>query len=213
MMRVDQNSKLDSALSKGALSILGAAVPLFAEKGFSAVSINDIALRANTSKANIFHHFKSKKGLYIAVMKSACGHFAQVLDKVELVDNDSPQKKLETFFTLHLQSLQAHPQSARLIQHELLENESQRGKHLAEEVFSKHFTRLVELVREGQSQDWLRKDFDTSLMAFVLVATNIFFFESRSVLQHLPEVNFAESPDHYNSTVFKLLLNGFQKES
>lgn len=213
MTRVDQNSKLDNALSKGALSILGAAVPLFAEKGFGAVSINDIALRANTSKANIFHHFKSKEGLYIAVMKSACRHFAQVLDKVELVDNDSPQKKLETFFTLHLQSLQAYPQSARLIQHELLENESQRGKHLAEEVFSKHFTRLVELVREGQSQDWLRKDFDTSLMAFVLVATNIFFFESRSVLQHLPEVNFAESPDHFNSTVFKLLLNGFQKES
>lgn len=212
-MRKDRNLEPENVLSKGAQLILEAAVPLFAEKGFGAVSINDISLKANTSKANIFHHFKSKEGLYSAVMKSACRHLGQVLDKAEHVDNDNPQKKLKIFFTSHLQSLQDHPESARLIQHELLENETHRGKHLAEEVFSKHFTRLVELVREGQMEDWLRKEFDASLMAFVLVATNIFFFESHSVLQHLPDVDFAESPDNFNSTVFKLLISGFEKES
>ena len=83
MVRVDQKSETGDALSKGALSILEVAEQLFAEKGFDAASINDIAQLADVSKANIFHHFKSKEGLYMAVLKSACEHSAQALDEVE----------------------------------------------------------------------------------------------------------------------------------
>lgn len=213
MAREEQKSETDHALSKGALSILEVAEQLFADKGFDAVSINDIAQRAGVSKANIFHHFKSKEGLYIAVLKLACEHSAQALDEVEGALTDGPQAQLEAFFTHHLQALLAHSRSTQLIQRELLENGTERGKQLAEEVFSEHFSRLVGLVREGQSQGLLREDFDAALLAFLLVGANVFFFETRSVLKHLPEVDFAESPDHYGSAVFALLSRGFAKAS
>ncbi len=213
MARADQVSEPCCTLSKGAQSILDVAERLFAEKGFDAVSINDIAQQAGVSKANIFHHYKSKEGLYMTVLKLACKHSAQALDEVERTLLDDPQAQLEMFFTHHLQALLAHPLSSRLIQRELLENGSERGRQLAEEVFSESFSRLVGLVRGGQSQDMLRKDFDAALLAFLLVGANVFFFEARSVLKHLPEVDFAASPDRYSSAVFDLLLRGFAKES
>jgi TetR/AcrR family transcriptional regulator len=201
------------SLSKGARSILDVAERLFADKGFDAVSINDIAVQAGVSKANIFHHFKSKEGLYMAVLQSACEHSAQALDEVEGVLNKDPQARLETFFSLHLKALLAHPRSSRLIQRELLEGASERGGQVAEQVFSRHFSRVVELVRDGQSQGFLREDFDAGLLAFLLVSANVFFFESRPVLRHLPEVDFADSPDHYNAAVFELLSRGFARTS
>ncbi|MFQ5486941.1 MAG: TetR/AcrR family transcriptional regulator [Gammaproteobacteria bacterium] len=213
MARAEQKTETGYALSKGARSILEVAEKLFADKGFDAVSINDIAQRAAVSKANIFHHFKSKEGLYMAVLKLACEHSAQALDDVERTLSDGPQAQLEAFFTHHLQALLAHPRSTRLIQRELLDNGSERGKQLAEEVFSEHFSRLVGLVREGQTQGVLRKDFDAALLALLLVGANVFFFETRSVLKYLPEIDFAELPDRYSSAVFALLSRGFVKVS
>lgn len=208
MAGAGQQSDDADALSKGALSILEVAGPLFADKGFDAVSINDIARGAGVSKANVFHHFKSKEGLYLAVLKRACEHSARALDEVEGAPDDDPRVRLEAFFIRHLQALFAHPRSTRLILRELLENGSERGRQLAEEVFSGQFARLVGLVREGQSQGLLRKDFDAALLAFLLVGANAFFFETRDVLRHLPEVDFAHSPEHYSSAVFALLAGG-----
>ena len=59
-------------LSEGAQRILRIAAPLFAVKGFSGVSINDIAEAVGGSKANIFHHFPNKQALYLAAIGSAC---------------------------------------------------------------------------------------------------------------------------------------------
>ncbi|MCP4048031.1 MAG: helix-turn-helix transcriptional regulator [Gammaproteobacteria bacterium] len=50
--------------SSGELAILEAAECLFADRGFDAVSMSAIAKLANTSKSNIYHHFKNKNELY-----------------------------------------------------------------------------------------------------------------------------------------------------
>ena len=58
--------------------VLIAAEDLFATCGYDAVSISAIAERANVSKANIFHHFQSKRSLYI--IKSSCQPFDHAAD-------------------------------------------------------------------------------------------------------------------------------------
>ncbi len=211
MAGTEYKVETDCASSPGAQSILEVAEQLFADSGFDSVSISDIAQRADVSKANIFHHFKSKEGLYLAVLKSACRHSAQTLDEVErTLSDDGPQVQVEAFFTRHLQSLLANPRTTRLIQRELLESGSERGRRLAEQVFSEQFSRLVELFRAGQSQGHFRKQFDPALVAFLLISANAFFVETRAVLQHLPGTDFAESADRYSSAVYQLLSHGFQ---
>jgi TetR/AcrR family transcriptional regulator len=211
MTRASRGSDENADLSKGALAILDVAEQLFANHGYNSVSINDIAQQAGVSKANIFHHFKSKEGLFMAVLKIACERSVQALD---VAPAQSPVKSLDplkNFFSSNLQALLAHPRSTRLIQWELLMNSEQRGKRLAEEVFTETFTRIVDLVRDAQSQGLIKSEIDASLLAFLLVGINGFFFETRAVHDHLPGIDFSLSPEKYSAAVFDLLAHGFEK--
>jgi AcrR family transcriptional regulator len=53
--------------------ILAAALDLFAEKGFSATRLEDVASRAGLSKAAIYLYFKDKASLLTAVVQAAVG--------------------------------------------------------------------------------------------------------------------------------------------
>jgi AcrR family transcriptional regulator len=56
---------------------------LFAQKGFEATSIEEIATRADVSKPVVYEHFRSKEGLYDVVvereMQRLLGHFTSAL--------------------------------------------------------------------------------------------------------------------------------------
>jgi len=56
---------------------------LFADKGFAAVSMRDIAVQADMSKANVFHHFKTKADLYKCVLTTCALEFDELLDQLE----------------------------------------------------------------------------------------------------------------------------------
>lgn len=51
-------------------SLIKAATPLFAKRGFDAASSRDIADKAKANVSAINYHFGSKMGLYLAVLKS-----------------------------------------------------------------------------------------------------------------------------------------------
>ena len=67
---------------------------LFAQKGFEATSIEEVASRAEVSKPVVYEHFRGKEGLYVVVvdreMQLLLGRFA-----VALADPGSPRKLLE----------------------------------------------------------------------------------------------------------------------
>lgn len=204
------NSKSLSELSPGARSILEIAESLFATKDFDAVSINDIARHAQVSKANIFHHFKSKEALYLSVLKHACARSSSALDEVNNDSSDNPLAQINQFFSGHLQAILSQSSSTQLIQRELMENGERRGKLLAEEVFSDTFAKVVNLVRQAQAKGMIRQGIDPPLLAFMMLGANVAFFEARSVLKHMPDVSFIEDPEEYSSAAFDILTNGFK---
>ena len=55
-------------MSEAAEKILSAAEELFAAKGFAAVSVRDIATRADVNKALVFYYYDNKAGLLNAVL-------------------------------------------------------------------------------------------------------------------------------------------------
>src|SRR3989344_2077056 len=75
--------------------ILAAAEALFAKHGFDAVSMNAIAERANVSKANIFHHFSSKKAPYRAVLRVACRDSTEPLQELFGETGPLPERQIE----------------------------------------------------------------------------------------------------------------------
>jgi len=206
MAQPRQLSSLVSGLSEGARVILDVAKRLFAEKGFDAVSINEIAQQAGVSKANVFHHFTSKEDLYLAVLKAACEETVGSLAEAHSSGNAGDD--LWTFFSSQLAAMLKNHPSAKLILREIMESKDGREQTLAEQVFAEYFSRLVGMVSEGQAQGLLRKNFDPALLAYLMLGANVFFFENHTVTAHLAEGGFARTPDRYSHDVFQLLLQG-----
>jgi TetR/AcrR family transcriptional regulator len=187
--------------------ILSAAETLFAEQGFDATSMNDIARLAGVSKANIFHHFNSKNELYLAVFGAACEESRARLEALES-SAGSFVERLAHFAGGHLQAILEHDNMARLILRDLLENGEKRGQELAEKVLGPNFAKLVEIIRQGQGRGELRADVDPAMVAVMLIGANVYFFEARAVLRHYPDVDFADNPQCYSAKMLSLLLGG-----
>jgi TetR/AcrR family transcriptional regulator len=187
--------------------ILAAAEALFAEHGFAAVSMNAIAEAAGVSKANVFHHFTCKNDLYIAVLRNACRDAVQHLDDLSN-DDTTLTTRLPQFARAHLENLLEHAQVARLMLRELLSDNPRHGQELAEKVYGEKFSRFVAILRAGQQAGELRPDIDPALVATVLLGANVFYFESREVLRHFPDVTFTQQPERYSTMLADILLHG-----
>lgn len=85
----------DSSASTRA-ALITAAAPLFAEQGFDATRIRDIADKARANVAAINYHFGSKMGLYQAVMKAQAEQMiANFPLQTEDVAKASPEERLK----------------------------------------------------------------------------------------------------------------------
>ena len=187
--------------------ILVAAESLFAEHGFDAVSMSAIGEAAGVSKANVFHHFTSKNELYVAVLRNACKAAVQHLD--DLSRNEAPlTERLPQFARAHLENLLEHGQVARLMLRELLSDNPRHGQELAEKVYGEKFSRFVAILRAGQQAGELRADIDPAMVATMLIGANVFFFESRDVLRHFPDVTFTQDTKRYSTMLADILLHG-----
>lgn len=187
--------------------ILSSAEQLFSSQGFEAASMSAIAQLAGVSKATIYYHFTTKQALYRAVLAQTCQVSATLLLDME-ADPGSLEDKLERYARQHLATILEHEQFSRLILRELLENGPQRGQDLAQQGFGENFARLVNILRSAQAGGELRQDVDPAMAAVLIVAADVFFFETRDVLRHYPDVSFSDDPSRYSRMLVDILLRG-----
>lgn len=193
--------------ASGEQGILEAAEILFAEKGFDAVSMSAIARLANTSKPNIYHHFKNKSELYLAIIKNAVQRASGLLDELE----DAPgtfRQRLAGFSAGQLENIIAHGRSTQLILREALTGNSDRGRETANYMVSEVFGRLVAMVQHGQQKGELRNDIDPTLAAFMIESANIFYFQTMPMMKNIPEINYSDDVSAFSEGVMDIIFNG-----
>jgi len=200
-------SNKKTSYSGGELAILEAAEVLFAQKGFDAVSMSAIARLANTSKPNIYHHFKNKNDLYLAVMKTAVRRSSALLDTLEHAPGSFKQHLTE-FASGQLENLLTHKRSTQLMLRETLSEGSQYGQEITQLAMGEVFSRLVAMVQQGQEEKEFRKDINPMLAAFMIISANMFFFQASPTMQNIPEVDFIDDTSAYSENVMDILLNG-----
>jgi len=193
--------------SGGEQAILEAAETLFAQKGFDAVSMSAIARLANTSKPNIYHHFKNKNDLYLAVMKTAVRRSSALLDTLEHAPGTFKQHLAE-FASGQLENLLTHKRSTQLMLRETLSEGSQYGQEITQMAMGEVFSRLVAMVQQGQQENEFRQNIDPMLAAFMIISANMFFFQASPTMQNIPEVEFIDDTSAYSENVMDILLNG-----
>ena len=100
MTEVASNA-LATSEAAGRREILNAATELFSAKGYSRVSIRELAARAGCSTANLYHHFSSKYDIFVTLIEGAMDdHLAGVRQALEHYDD--PVEQLESVLRNHL---------------------------------------------------------------------------------------------------------------
>jgi TetR/AcrR family transcriptional regulator len=206
-MQTRANKKPEPEKSAGEAAILDAAAKLFSEKGYDAVSMRGVAQEAKVSKANIYHHFESKEALYQAIVCASAVEMSNLVSELA-AGRGSFNSRILNFAEQHLGHLEGNALSSRVILREAFSSNDERSKMLADEVYGGIFARLVSIFQEGQQAGVLRSDLDPALCATLLIGADVFFFQARAILQHLPDAIFAEKPALFSKQMVDVMLNG-----
>ena len=93
--------------------LLAVARALFAEKGFDAASIEEIAQRGGVTKPVVYEHFGGKEGLYAVLVDR---EMRSLLDRIsEALSGDRPRVKLEQAADAFLKYIQEEPDGFRVL--------------------------------------------------------------------------------------------------
>lgn len=90
-------------------NILKAASQLFAETGFTATSMDDIAQAVGIKKATLYHHFESKEQLLKEILGSVSRRLTSQLQAVADSQGDTSQK-LRQVIKVVIENAQANPE-------------------------------------------------------------------------------------------------------
>ena len=98
---MEKPNKRKADLERTRQIILSVASELFMTKGFKNTSTREIALKANITQPNLYHHFKNKKELYLAVIEELTSRVQEELVPI-VSGNASVEEKLYQLTNLFL---------------------------------------------------------------------------------------------------------------
>ncbi len=155
--------------------VLDAAENLFAEKGFEATSLGEVADQVGIRSPSLYNHFKNKEALYLAVLDRLFRKFNQPLN--ELMERELTRENILSWQEKLTKLYIENPNLARLLQHAALSH----SPHTQE--FIKHlFMPLIEGVMSNPNGEaaifthqrellpWVIMGFNNVVMGYVTMA-------------------------------------------
>lgn len=134
-------------------AILAAAEIEFATHGFAGARTEAIAERAKVVKGLLFHYFKSKEGLYEAVLTRALGHMKAATEPARDASLSAAEALL-LFVSRVLAAMREHPLYPPLF---MLESIQSGGKHFQDLGMSALYERAEEVLERGVKSGEFRK--------------------------------------------------------
>lgn len=166
--------------------ILAAALELFAEKGFAAVRIDELAASAGTNKQLIYYYFGGKSELYDA-------SFDRLLELTDYLwaDVEAAPTLAQAITLYRRQDSPAAVTWHRFLAWEGVEHASRNGPIRREEVRTETWQRLVRVVQQAQARGELAEDLDAGMFALLLTS----FIGTPLVLPQLAKMITGADPD------------------
>jgi len=113
-------------------NIIKAAEIEFAQNGYKGTSLNAVADRADLPKSNILYYFKSKFGLYGAVLADILEMWNQAFGEAT-VDSD-PAETLYRYIDAKVQYSSSHPLASRIFAMEIIQGAPHLEQYLAKDL-------------------------------------------------------------------------------
>jgi AcrR family transcriptional regulator len=95
--------------------IEAAAARLFAQRGYTATTVEDIAVEAGVSKPMLYRHFESKKDLHIRLLEHRRDELAAAPLDSFLKDKRDLQQRLPAMIDAWFAHVEEHPDTSRIL--------------------------------------------------------------------------------------------------
>lgn len=183
--------------------LLETASQLFSQRGYTGVSMRDIATAVGITQAAIYHHFANKDTLHIAAITYLFDKLTLGISE-QMAAIDDPSERLELLTGTMLRILEEDPRFRRIYLRELLEGDEVRLAALAENTFVAFYEPLYTLMEELAPPGR-----DPQLLIFSLYGMVFHHLEARKLGPHLPH----SKPGEHELTalathITQLLLHG-----
>lgn len=126
----EQSKQPNRRMAQGEISrnkLLQAATRSFAERGYSATSIDDVCREAQVVKSAVYWHFESKEGLLAAVLEEAATSW--IRERVDAARQiGAPQDRLSAAFAAVREMMVERPTVLRLLNAMALERAGSDGR-------------------------------------------------------------------------------------
>jgi AcrR family transcriptional regulator len=132
--------------------LLDVALGEFAERGYSGVSMDQVAEAAGVTKPVVYQHFTSKRALYLELVADVADRLESAVVKAT-ADASSPRQQVEAGFRVYFRFVTEHRDAFRL----LFTADSRRDRELTEavmrveETFAQSVAALIDV--EGLGED------------------------------------------------------------
>lgn len=168
---IDQITASDKVRRK----IIDAASALYAKKGFTATSIEEIAEEAGVSLPVTYHYVKKKSEIMRMIMEDVLSTFQESLIN-EIKGIEDPEERLAIAVVLYFRVVEQHREKALLIyQKSSSLDKASRGRVMQLEVDVSNI--FAAIIREGIEKGVFR-EVDVDLMAYnILVAAHMWILK------------------------------------
>jgi AcrR family transcriptional regulator len=144
--------------------LLGAAVRVFARKGFHTCRVSDIADEAGVSHGLVYHYFASKDEVLETIFRENWGPIAVAIGEIGRTD-DPAGEQLRKVAALVLHAWRRDPETVRVLVREI-----SRSPVLQERIgeFQQAFDALEQMIVRGQESGELDHALDARFATFAL---------------------------------------------
>lgn len=145
--------------------LLDAAETLFAQKGYQATSLGEVAAEVGIRTPSLYNHFRNKESLYLAVVERLLDRFAAPMEA--LPNGPVTEQQLLDWLDTIVRMHHANPNLARLLQHAALSGGPGTGK-----LVERFFRPMVRRPAPGLEQPGLRALGESGLQPWAVMAFN-----------------------------------------
>ena len=152
--------------------VLAAAVQLFAEYGYHAAPLRDIARMAGIQAASIYYHYTNKQALLVEIMET---HMRQLNTNLEhiVLQQSGVQQRLHTAIANHIRLHTTYKSEFFIIDTEIRALEGENRNHILS-LRDQYEALLQDLLQEGMDQGVFRpSDVKVSSYAIIAMCTEV----------------------------------------
>jgi AcrR family transcriptional regulator len=147
--------------------VLAAAVQSFAEYGYNAATMRDIARIAGIQAASIYYHYASKQALLVEIMETHMRHLNANLERI-VSKQETVQQRLHEAITNHIRLHTTYKSEFFIIDTEIRALEGENRSYILS-LRDQYEALLQRLLLEGMEQGVLRKT-DVKVASYAIIA-------------------------------------------